>query len=102
MAQPKGIRWPEDLEKEIEQARIEDCRGAFSDEVIYLAKLGLQERKDQRAAIERDRRLRGKSSTTDASADHPVALRDPARQDAPFDKHTLGERTEENEGREAK
>lgn len=31
MAQPKGIRWPEDLESEIEKARVEDCRGAFSD-----------------------------------------------------------------------
>lgn len=70
MAQPKGIRWPEDLESEIEKARVEDCRGAFSDEVIYLTRLGLQERKDQRAAIERDRQTRGKKPSLDASIEH--------------------------------
>ena len=70
MAQPKGIRWPEELEDEIEKARVEDCRGAFSDEVIYLTRLGLQERQEQRTAIERDRQSRRKRPSLDASIEH--------------------------------
>jgi hypothetical protein len=43
MGDPKGIRWPGDLETEIEEAAAEDDR-VFSDEVRVLVKLGLKNR----------------------------------------------------------
>lgn len=45
MGDAKGMRWPPEIQKAIEQAQIEDKRRKFSDEVFYLIELGLEEPK---------------------------------------------------------
>ena len=44
--QPRGLRWPPELEEEIEKTAIEDGRD-FTHQVIKLVEWGLQERKEQ-------------------------------------------------------
>lgn len=51
MAGTSGIRWPEELRAEIEKAQIEDLRASFTDEVIYLVKLGLKESAWRRSVL---------------------------------------------------
>ena len=54
MGKPRNIRFPEELEEKIEEARFLDQRRDFTDEVIYLVELGLREASYRREVIERD------------------------------------------------
>lgn len=51
MAGPSGIRWPDDLKDEIERAMVEDDRSTFTNEVIFLVRLGLDERAWRRQVV---------------------------------------------------
>lgn len=55
MAGTSGIRWPDDLRREIEEAQAADKRSNFTDEVIYLVALGLEEAEWQREVIRKAR-----------------------------------------------
>jgi hypothetical protein len=51
MGTPRNIRFPDDLLEEIEKARIEDKQANFTDEVVYLVRLGLEEAEWLRAQV---------------------------------------------------
>jgi len=51
MAGTSGIRWPSDLREQIEKAQVEDKQANFTDEVLYLVKLGLEEAEWQRQVV---------------------------------------------------